>query len=597
MDFYGVYPAAGTAVVVISGPVSVTQGTVPWVVSGTVAISNFPATVAVTQSTSPWVVSGTVAATQSGTWTTGRTWVLSSGTDSVNVGNFPSSFNVVVTDETTNRVASGSITSTQTVTISTLGMGTVTADITGTWTGDLFFEISADGTTWRSLSGTDIIILDGQALTFTTYSSIFKFDVSASQKMRINGNVITGTANIVLDANQADGVITSILAPVYVSQYTSPWVVSGTVTATLSYDENYGTVGAATLRTAAQIGNATGAALFGAGTTTGQVLRVVLPTDQTAIPVSQSGTWNIGTLTTITNPVTVAQPTAANLNATVVGTGTFAVQAAQSGTWTVQQGAPPWSVSQSGAWTTGRTWVLSSGTDSVNVGNFPATVAVTQSTSPWVVSGTVTANQGTSPWVVSGTVTATLSYDENYGTVGASTLRAAAQIGNATGAALFGAGTTTGQVLRVVLPTDQTAIPVTQSGTWTVQPGNTPNTSPWLMTIQQNSNTANVSANNDLQTNDGLKSGGVYGNLVLTTANTSYQVKVGSGLLANRKLVTMQAVDADMYWGYDTSVTTSTGTLLANGGFVSFSCKATGSFDVWLVCASSAKNARITESA
>jgi hypothetical protein len=34
----------------------------------------------------------------------------------------------------------------------------------------------------------------------------------------------------------------------------------------------------------------------------------------------------------------VTQPTAANLNATVVGTGTFATQAAQSGTWTVQPG-------------------------------------------------------------------------------------------------------------------------------------------------------------------------------------------------------------------------------------------------------------------
>lgn len=113
---------------------------------------------------------------------------------------------------------------------------------------------------------------------------------------------------------------------------------------TLIYDTNYGTVGANTIRTAAQIGNATGAANFGAGSTSAQTLRVVLPTDQTAIPVTQSGswtvlanqgtspwvisgtvaatqsgTWNIGTVTTITNPVTVAQATASNLNAQVVG--------------------------------------------------------------------------------------------------------------------------------------------------------------------------------------------------------------------------------------------------------------------------------------
>lgn len=41
------------------------------------------------------------------------------------------------------------------------------------------------------------------------------------------------------------------------------------------------------------------------------------------------------TSTTITGSVTVAQATAASLNATVVGTGTFAVQAAQSGTWNI----------------------------------------------------------------------------------------------------------------------------------------------------------------------------------------------------------------------------------------------------------------------
>jgi len=56
-----------------SGSDSVTsiQGTSPWVSS----ITNFPATQAVTQSTSPWVTS--------------RNWTLSSGSDSVNVGNFP----------------------------------------------------------------------------------------------------------------------------------------------------------------------------------------------------------------------------------------------------------------------------------------------------------------------------------------------------------------------------------------------------------------------------------------------------------------------------------------------------------------------------
>lgn len=58
----------------------------------------------------------------------------------------------------------------------------------------------------------------------------------------------------------------------------------------------------------------------------------------------------------------VTQATAANLNATVVGTGTFAVQAAQSGTWTVQPGntanSTPWLVTGSGTAGTAASGVL-----------------------------------------------------------------------------------------------------------------------------------------------------------------------------------------------------------------------------------------------
>ncbi len=42
------------------------------------------------------------------------------------------------------------------------------------------------------------------------------------------------------------------------------------------------------------------------------------------------------------------------------------------------------------------------------------------------------------------------------------------------------------------------AAPVTQSGTWTVQPGNTANTTPWLTTIQQGGNAAAVNGSGQL---------------------------------------------------------------------------------------------------
>lgn len=141
-----------------------------------------------------------------------------------------------------------------------------------------------------------------------------------------------------------------------------------------------------------------------------------------SVTAFQGGTWNInnisGTISLPTGAATAAnQATQIASLASIDSKLTSPIAVSQSGSWTVtaNQGTSPWVISgtvaatQSGTWTTGRTWTLNNSTDSVNVGNFPATQAVTQSTSPWVVSGTVTSNQGTSPWVVSGTVAATQS--------------------------------------------------------------------------------------------------------------------------------------------------------------------------------------------
>lgn len=46
----------------------------------------------------------------------------------------------------------------------------------------------------------------------------------------------------------------------------------------------------------------------------------------------------------------------------------------------------------------------------------------------------------------------------------------------------------------VAIASDQSALAVAQSGIWTVQPGNTANTTPWLETISQGGNAATVSA-------------------------------------------------------------------------------------------------------
>lgn len=117
-----------------------------------------------------------------------------------------------------------------------------------------------------------------------------------------------------------------------------------------------------------------------------------------AVQAAQSGTWNIGTVTAVTaitnalpsgtnvighvitdtgSTTAVTQATAGNLNATVVGTGTFATQAAQSGTWTVQPG----NTANTTAW-------LVTGTG----GTFPATQSGTWNVTN--ISGTVSLPTG-----------------------------------------------------------------------------------------------------------------------------------------------------------------------------------------------------------
>lgn len=174
--------------------------------------------------------------------------------------------------------------------------------------------------------------------------------------------------------------------------------------------------------------------------------------------------------------------------------------------------------------------------------------------------------------------------DVNYGTVGASTLRTAAQIGNAAGAALYGAGTTTAQVLRVVLPTDQTSIPVTQSGTWTVQPGNTANSTPWLVTANQGTPNTNVNAwfarLTDGADNSQISPAGdlyvrdlmdVAGQSRAQSVTTSAAEALGAAtILANRKVLSITPTNGTVYWGFSNAVTTSTGTPIFKNQTVTF---------------------------
>jgi hypothetical protein len=145
----------------------------------------------------------------------------------------------------------------------------------------------------------------------------------------------------------------------------------------------------------------------GHGTAAG-ALRVELPTDGTG----QVNVANFPATQAVSGTVTVQQATASNLNATVVGTGTFAVQATQAGTWTVQQGGAPWSVTipqsnvqidyDTGAGTQNMTvWGIALPASGGSVAGGTATNPIRTDptgTTTQPVSGTVTANQGGAPW-------------------------------------------------------------------------------------------------------------------------------------------------------------------------------------------------------
>ena len=51
----------------------------------------------------------------------------------------------------------------------------------------------------------------------------------------------------------------------------------------------------------------------------------------------------------------------------------------------------------------------------------------------------------------------------------------------------------------------------------------------------------------------------------LSVGTSAVEAKVGGSVLSDRKAIAVQPLDFDIYWGYDSGVTTSTGHLLYKG--------------------------------
>lgn len=98
----------------------------------------------------------------------------------------------------------------------------------------------------------------------------------------------------------------------------------------------------------------------------------------------------------------------------------------------------------------------------------------------------------------------------------------------------------------------------------------------------------------DIRSSDGLRNGGAFGVLTLTSANTAYEAKVGGSRLSHRKSLSIYA-DENMFLGYDNTVTALTGFPLFKHQTAVFSIEPDSTFQVWLVCESAGKTARILE--
>lgn len=90
---------------------------------------------------------------------------------------------------------------------------------------------------------------------------------------------------------------------------------------------------------------------------------------------------------------------------------------------------------------------------------------------------------------------------------------------------------------------------------------------------------------------DVLGKGAAYGSI--TVGTIAVELKVGASPLDGRQAVHMMAMDNAVYWGYDSSVTVSTGTRLYKGQFILLPIG--DGVSVYLIANGAGKDVRIGE--
>lgn len=341
---------------------------------------------------------------------------------------------------------------------------------------------------------------------------------------------------------------------------------------------------------------------------------VTIASDQTAVPASQSGTWNInnvtGTVSLPTGAATSANQTNGTQQAQIVQGGNTATVTASSalkvdgsattqpisGTVTANQGTNPWTVqgtSASGASkagnpvqiggvfnttqptvTTGQTvesqmtargaQIVSTGVDNFNVNNISGTISLP-------TGAATAANQTTE-------ITSLQIMDNPVGSVGAGTAGTSSYL--------------TGGVFNTALPTlttgQQVATQLDSSGRIIVAP--LTNASVIKAQLQDNTGNALASNNSQLQVRDVINTAGQYRAQSVTTS--AAEALGAATILANRKFLSITPTNNTIYWGFSNTVTTLTGTPIFKNQTMTIS--ATDNVHIYVI-AGSTTDCRIAE--
>lgn len=113
------------------------------------------------------------------------------------------------------------------------------------------------------------------------------------------------------------------------------------------------------------------------------------------------------------------------------------------------------------------------------------------------------------------------------------------------------------------------SVSATQSGTWTMQPGNTANTTPWLTSISQGGNTAIVSAGGALKIDGSAVTQPVSGTVTVVDKTTCGTTAYDSGITAlptTSTAITSTATCVDAVLFVNSTASTQTVTLTDNQG-------------------------------